>query len=85
MEVMMDCRYTNPRRGKNSNKYLPVRLAFTPAFHFIARMLLNFVLEKCMQVYKFTKSQEKDNQLIYMNNSKVFTENGKGIRHPDVY
>ena len=36
---------------------------------------LNHILRKCTTGYKLSKSQEKINHLMYMNNIKLFAEN----------
>ena len=38
-------------------------------------MLLNSMLRKCIGDYRFTKSQEKINQLMFMDDIKIFTKN----------
>ena len=42
-------------------------------------MPLNHILKKCTGGYKLTKSQEKINHLMYMNEIKQFTKNEKEL------
>ena len=43
----------------------------------IAMMPLNHILRKCRAKYKLSKSQEKINYLMYMDNLKLFAKNEK--------
>ena len=45
----------------------------------IAMMALNNMLRKCTRDYKFAKSWENINHLMYMDNIKVFRKNEKGL------
>ena len=45
----------------------------------IAMMPLNTILRKSTGGYKFTKSQEKINHLMYMNDINIFTQNKKEL------
>ena len=38
-------------------------------------MSLNYILRKCTGAYKFTKSQEKINHLMYMDDIKWYEKN----------
>ena len=40
-------------------------------------MPLNYIIRKCSEGYKFIKSQEKINNLMYMNDIKIFAKNEK--------
>ena len=42
-------------------------------------MPLNYILRKCTAGYKLTKSQEKINHLMYMNDIKLFAKNEKEL------
>ena len=43
-------------------------------------MLLSYVLRKSTGGYKLTKSQEKINHLMYMDDIKLSTKNEKGLK-----
>ena len=43
----------------------------------------NYILRKCTGGYKFTKSQENINHLIYMDDIKIFIKNEKRTRDTD--
>ena len=45
----------------------------------IAKMPLNHMLRKCTSGCKLTKSQEKINHLMYMNDIKLFAKNEKEL------
>ena len=45
----------------------------------IAMMPLNHILRKCTAGYKLTRSQEKINHLIYMDDIKLFAKNEKEL------
>ena len=45
--------------------------ALSPLLFIIAMMPLNHILRKCTDGYKLSKSQEKINHLIYMDNIKL--------------
>ena len=40
---------------------------------------LSYILKKCAERYKFTKSQEKINHLIYVDNIKIFAKKDKEL------
>ena len=40
-------------------------------------MSLDYMLIKCMEGYKFTKSQEKINHLMYIDDIKTFAKKNK--------
>ena len=42
-------------------------------------MPLNHILRKCTAGYKLTKSQEKTNYLMYMDDIKLFAKNGNEL------
>ena len=48
--------------------------ALSPLLFFIAMMPLNHKLGKCMGGYKLTKSQEKINHIMYMDDFKLFAK-----------
>ena len=48
-------------------------------------MPLNHILRKCTAGYKLTKSQEKINHLIYMDDIKLFAKNEKKIENPNTH
>ena len=48
-----------------------------PLVFVITKIPFNHILRKCIRGYKFTKSQEKINQLMYMNDIKIFAINEK--------
>ena len=43
----------------------------SPLLFVIAKMSLNYILRKCTGSCKFTKSQEKINHLMYMDDAKM--------------
>ena len=51
--------------------------SFSPLLLIIAMMSLTYVLRKCTGGYKFTKSQEKINNLLH--DIKVFAKNEKEL------
>ena len=53
--------------------------ALLPLLFIIAMMPLNHILRKCAAGYKLSRSQEKINHLIYMDNIKLFAENKKEL------
>ena len=53
--------------------------ALSPLLFVIAMMPLNHILRKCTAGYKLSKSQEKINLLIYMDDIKLFAKNEKGL------
>ena len=48
--------------------------ALSPLLFIIAMMPLNHILRKCTPEYKLTKSQEKINHLMYMDDIKLFAK-----------
>ena len=50
-----------------------------PLLLVIAMMPLNYILRKCTVGYKFSKSQEKINHLMYMDDIKPFAKNEKEL------
>ena len=42
-------------------------------------MSLTYILRKCTRGYKFTKSQEKINRLMYIDDFKIFVKNEKEV------
>ena len=53
--------------------------ALSPLQFVIAMMPLNHILRKCTAGYKFSKSLEKINHLMYMDDIKLFAENKKEL------
>ena len=53
--------------------------AILPLLFIIAIMPLNHILRKCTTGYKLSRSKEKVNQLLYMDDIKLFTKNEKEL------
>ena len=53
--------------------------ALSPLLFIIALMPLNHILRKCTAGYKLSRSQEKINPLMYMDDIKLFAKNKKGL------
>ena len=53
--------------------------ALSPLLIVIAMMPLNHILRKCTARYKLSKSQEKINHLMYMEDIKLFVKNEKEL------
>ena len=51
--------------------------ALSPLLFIIAMMPLNHILRKCTAEYKLSRSQEKINHLIYIDDIKLFAKNEK--------
>ena len=51
--------------------------ALSPLLFIIAMMPLNHILRKCTAGYKLSRSQEKINHLMYMDDTKLFAKNEK--------
>ena len=51
----------------------------SPLLFIIAMMPLNHILRKCTAGYKFSRSQEKINHLMYMDGIKLFAKNEKEL------
>ena len=51
--------------------------ALSPLLFIIAMMQLNHILRKCTAGYKLSRSQEKINHLMYMDDIKLFSKNEK--------
>ena len=62
--------------GKNLDSYIPGRCTINITI-VIAMLLLIHELGKYIGRYKHTKSQEKINPLMYMNDIKLLTKNYK--------
>ena len=45
---------------------------------------LNYILRKCTGGYKLNKSPEKINDLIYMDDIRVFVKNGKELETSNI-
>ena len=55
------------------------RDALSPIQFIIAMMSLNHILKKCIAGYKLSRSQEKINHLMYMDDIKLFAKNEKEL------
>ena len=53
--------------------------ALSPLLFIIAMMPLNHILRKCAAGYKLSRSQEKVNHLLYMDDIKLFAKNEKDL------
>ena len=53
--------------------------ALSPLLFIIAMMPQNHILRKCTAGYKFSRSQEKINHLMYMDDIKLFVKNEKEL------
>ena len=53
--------------------------ALSPLLFIIATMLLNHIPRKCTAGYKLSRSQEKINHLMYMDDIKLFAKNEKEL------
>ena len=53
--------------------------ALSPLLFIIAMMPLNHILRKCTAGYKLSRSQEKINHLMYMDDIKLFAKNEKEL------
>ena len=53
--------------------------ALSPVLFIIAMMPLNHILRKCTAGYKLSRSQEKVNHLMYMDDFKLFAKNEKEL------
>ena len=53
--------------------------ALSPLLFMIAMMPLNHILKKCTAGYKLSRSQEKINHLMYMDDIKLFAKNEKKL------
>ena len=80
LESGIDSRRTKLSRGKDPKRHIPE--GCTTAITLCAMMLLNHILRKCTAGYKFSKSQENINHLIYMD-IKLFTKKRKRIGNPN--
>ena len=65
--------------GKYLQRHLPGRLT---SFLFVIEMgPLSYILSKCIEGENFTKSPEKINQVMYMDNLKLFAKNENNVTH----
>ena len=55
------------------------RDALSPLLFIIAMMPLDLILRKCTAAYKLSRSQEKINHLMYIDDVKLFTKNEKEL------
>ena len=53
--------------------------ALSPLLFIIAMMPLNHILRKCKAGYKLSRSQEKINPLMYVDDIKLFAKNEKEL------
>ena len=51
----------------------------SPLLFIITMMPLNHILRKCTSRYKLSRSQEKINHLMFMDDIKLFAKNGKEL------
>ena len=72
----IDCWSKNVGSGEDPEKYLPGRSPFAITFD-LTLMPLNYILRKCNGGYKFNKSLEKINHLMYKDDIKLFPKNEK--------
>ena len=54
--------------------------ALLPLLSIIAMMTLNYILRKCTGGYKLSRSQEKINHLMYIDDIKLFAKNEKELK-----
>ena len=54
----------------------------SPLLFIIAMMPLNYILGKCTAGYKLSRSQEKINHLMYMDDIKLLAKNEKELETP---
>ena len=54
--------------------------ALPPLLFVITMMPLNLILRKCTAGYKLSKSQEKINHLMYIDDIKLFAQNEKELK-----
>ena len=54
--------------------------ALSPLLFIIAMMPFNHILRKCTAVYKLSRTQEKINHLMYMDDIKLFAKNEKEMK-----
>ena len=54
---------------------------WSPLLFVIVMMPLNHIIRKCTAGFKVSKSQEKINQLMYMDNIKLFAKNEKELEN----
>ena len=77
---------TDSRRKKLSWNKDPKRDfqgdALSPLLFIIAMMPLNHILSKCIAGYKLSRSQEKINHLMYIDDIKLFAKNEKELETP---
>ena len=59
--------------------------ALSPLLFIIAMMPLNHVIRKCAAGYKLSRSQEKVNHLMFMDDIKLFSKNEKGFGNPNIH
>ena len=53
--------------------------ALSPLLFIIAMMPINHILRKCVAGYKLSRSQEKINHLMYIDDIKLFAKNEKEL------
>ena len=59
--------------------------ALSPLLFIIAMMPLNHILRKCTAGYKLSRSKEKINHLMYMDDIKLFAKNEKRTGNPNIH
>ena len=78
LESQADSRRKKLSRSENPGRDFPRRCNITIPI-LIAMRSLNHILRKCTGQYKFHKSQEKINHLMYMDDIKLFVKNEKEL------
>ena len=69
-------------RGIDPKKHVPGRFTITITI-FNSHDATNHILSKCTAGYKLSKSEEKINYLMYMNDIKPFCQKRKSIGNPN--
>ena len=77
-EIVIDNRRENIHRGENPGGYLPRKCIYTITIC-NSNDDTQSLREKCIGSDKFTKSKEKINHLMYMDDIKLFAKNWKRI------
>ena len=75
-ESGINSRKKNLTSGKNPERHFQVD-ALSPILFVIEMMSLNYILRKCTGGYKFRKSPERANHVIYTDDIKLFAKNEK--------
>ena len=67
------------KNSKRNNNTITIYNYDEPSLFIIAMMPHNHILRKCSVGYKFSKSQEKINHLMYLDDIKLFAKNEKEL------